>query len=219
LKASDSSVSIDQGLFMKSSIVLILAAMIAGPLYAAEAQPAFKPDLARGQAAAATCLACHTADGTRGVAANPILQAQHPEYLVKQLTEFKAGKRKNAIMQGMAAAVPEDEWRHLAAFYAAQQAKQGASTNKDTIRLGEQIYRGGIVGKQIPACSGCHSPNGAGIPAQYPRLGNQHAEYTEAQLLAFRSGLRANNAQMMTIASRMNDAEIKAVSDYLAGLH
>jgi cytochrome c553 len=204
---------------MKSSIALILAAMIAGPLFAAEAKPPFKPDLARGQAGAATCLACHTADGSRGLPANPILQAQHPEYLVKQLTEFKSGKRKNAIMQGMAAALPEAEWPHVAAFYASKVAKQGASANKDTIRLGEQIYRGGIASKQIPACAGCHSPNGAGIPAQYPRMGSQHAEYTEAQLLAFRSGLRANNAQMMTIASRMSDTEIKAVSDYLAGLH
>jgi len=204
---------------MKSPIVLILAAMIAGPLFAADAKPPFKPDLARGQAAAATCLACHTADGSRGLPANPILQAQHPEYLVKQLTEFKSGKRKNAIMQGMAAALPEAEWPHVAAFYASKVAKPGASANKDTIRLGEQIYRGGIASKQIPACAGCHSPNGAGIPAQYPRMGSQHAEYTEAQLLAFRSGLRANNAQMMTIASRMSDTEIKAVSDYLAGLH
>jgi len=204
--------------FMKSSIVLILAAMITGPLFASEAKPAFKPDLARGQAASASCQACHTADGSRGLAVNPILQAQHPEYLVKQLTEFKSGKRKNAVMQGMAAALPEDEWRHVAAFYESKRAKQGASTNKETIRLGEQIYRGGIASKQIPACSGCHSPNGAGIPSQFPRLGSQHAEYTEAQLLAFRSGLRANNAQMMTIASRMNDLEIKAVSDYLAGL-
>ncbi len=204
---------------MKSPIVLILAAMIAGPLFAAEVKPPFKPDLARGQAGAATCVACHTADGSRGLPANPILQAQHPEYTVKQLSEFKSGKRKNAIMQGMAAALPEAEWPHVAAFYASKQAKQGASTNKDTIRLGEQIYRGGIPSKQIPACSGCHLPTGAGIPAQYPRLGSQHAEYTEAQLLAFRSGLRANNAQMMTIASRMNDAEIKAVADYLAGLH
>jgi cytochrome c553 len=204
---------------MKSSIALLLAAMITGPALASEAKPAFKADLARGQAAAATCLACHTADGTRGLSANPILQAQHPEYVVKQLSEFKSGKRKNAIMSGMAAALPEDDWRHVAAFYASKQAKQGASTSKDSIRLGEQIYRGGIASKQIPACSGCHLPTGAGIPSQYPRLGSQHAEYTEAQLLAFRSGLRANNAQMMTIASRMNDAEIKAVSDYLQGLH
>jgi cytochrome c553 len=204
---------------MKSSIALLLAAMITGPALASEAKPAFKADLARGQAAAATCLACHTADGSRGLSANPILQAQHPEYTVKQLSEFKSGKRKNAIMSGMAAALPEDDWPHVAAFYASKQAKQGASASKDSIRLGEQIYRGGIASKQIPACSGCHLPTGAGIPSQYPRLGSQHAEYTEAQLLAFRSGLRANNAQMMTIASRMNDAEIKAVADYLQGLH
>ena len=86
------------------------------------------------------------------------------------------------------------------------------------MRLGEQIYRGGVAERQIPACAGCHSPTGAGIPAQYPRLGGQHAEYTESQLNAFRSGQRANNAQMMTIAGKMKDSEIKAVSDYIAGL-
>ena len=84
--------------------------------------------------------------------------------------------------------------------------------------LGEQIWRGGILAKAIPACAGCHSPNGAGIPSQYPRVGGQHADYTEAQLLGFRSGLRGNNAQMSTIAGKMNDREIKAVSDYIAGL-
>jgi cytochrome c553 len=83
---------------------------------------------------------------------------------------------------------------------------------------GEQIYRGGVLARHVPACSGCHSPNGAGIPAQYPRLGGQHADYLEAQMLAFRSGERANSAQMTAIASRMSDAEIKAVSDYIAGL-
>ena len=203
---------------MKPFLVLMFAAMTAGPLWASESAPAFKPDAAKGQVTAATCQACHTADGSRGISANPILQAQHPEYLVKQLTEFKAGKRKNAIMQGFAATLSEEDMKNVAAFYTSKQAAPGTSTNKETIRLGEQIYRGGIANKQIPACAGCHSPTGAGIPSQYPRLGGQHAEYSESQLLAFRSGLRANNAQMMTIASRMNDAEIKAVSDYLAGL-
>jgi len=203
---------------MKSPAALILLALFAGQAFAAETKPAFKPDAAKGQQLATTCLACHTADGSRGAPANPILQGQHPEYLVKQLAEFKSGKRKNAVMAGMAAALSEEDMKHIAAFYASKQAKPGFAKSKDTIALGEQIFRGGILSKAIPACSGCHSPNGAGIPAQYPRVGGQHADYTEAQLLGFRSGLRGNNAQMSTIAGKMNDREIKAVSDYIAGL-
>ena len=197
---------------------LMLAAGVTTTAAAADAKAAFKADPAKGATLAATCLACHTADGTRGLPANPILQAQHPEYIAKQLAEFKSGKRQNAIMAGMAAALSEEDMKHLAAFYGTKKPVTGAAKSKDTVGLGEQIYRGGILSKQVPACSGCHSPNGAGIPAQYPRLGGQHGEYTEAQLNAFRSGARANNGQMMTIAGKMNDREIAAVSDYIAGL-
>jgi cytochrome c553 len=203
-----------------SALLAIACSALCGPVSAATetAKAPFKADLARGQAAATSCGACHTADGSRGTPANPILQGQHPEYLVKQLTEFKSGKRKNAVMSGMAASLPEDDWKHVAAFYASKSAKPGFAKVKDSVALGEQIYRGGIISKQVPACAGCHSPNGAGIPSQYPRLAGQHGDYTEAQLTAFRSGARGNNAQMMTIAGKLNDKEIKAVSDYLAGL-
>ena len=201
------------------AIVGAIGLIGAWPAAASDPAPAaFKADLGKGQALAATCLACHTADGSRGAPANPILQGQHPEYLAKQLAEFKAGKRKNAIMMGMAATLSDDDMKHVSAFYASKKAKEGFSKDKNTIALGERIYRGGISAKAVPACAGCHSPNGAGIPAQYPRLGGQHGDYTEAQLYAFRSGLRANNAQMSTIAGKMNDGEIKAVSDYIAGL-
>jgi cytochrome c553 len=141
-----------------------------------------------------------------------------PIYLAKQLHEFKSGKRKNAIMQGMAAALSDDDIRNVAAFYASKEAKPGAAKNKATVLQGEKIWRGGIADRKIAACAGCHGPNGAGIPAQYPKIGGQHADYTEAQLLAFRSGLRANNIQMTGVAAKMNDAEIKAVADYVAGL-
>jgi cytochrome c553 len=200
------------------------AALLAGLVAAGTAQaatpaaPAFKPDLTKGQALSATCQACHTIDGSRGTPANPILQGQHPEYLVKQLQEFKAGKRKNAIMQGFAAMLSEDDMRHVSAFYASKKAPPGFAQNKATVELGEQIWRGGIVAKGVPSCAGCHSPNGAGIPAQYPRIGGQHAEYTALQLSTFSSGARANNAQMMTIAGKMSEAEMKAVADYAAGL-
>jgi cytochrome c553 len=206
---------------MKLLAALATCAVLAsGAAYAAEehAAPAAKADPAKGQATAATCMACHTADGSRGVPANPILQGQHPEYIVKQLTEFKSAKRKSAVMQGMAAPLSEDDMKNVAAFYSTKQAKPGFAKNKDTVSLGEQIYRGGIASKNVPACSGCHSPNGAGIPAQYPRLAGQHGDYTEAQLVAFRAGTRANGPMMMTIASKLSDAEIKAVSDYIAGL-
>ena len=201
--------------------ISLLLAVSASAGAAEAAKPAAKaaPDLVKGQASAAICVSCHTMDGSRGSPTYPILQGQHPEYLAKQLAEFKSGKRANAIMTGMAAALSEDDMRNVAAFYASKTAKPGFAKNAATVALGEKIYRGGIADRQIPACAGCHSPNGAGMPAQYPRLGGQHADYTEAQLVAFRDGIRKNSAQMTGVAAKMNDAEIKAVSDYIAGLH
>ncbi len=200
-----------------ASAVVLCAALVVPAVAAGAAAPA-KADLAKGQEKAAVCMACHTADGTRGSPANPILQGQHAEYLVKQLTEFKAGKRANAVMSGMAAPLTPEDMVNLAAFYNSKAPVTGAARNKDTVALGEKIYRGGIAAKQVPACAGCHNPTGAGIPAQYPRLGGQHSDYTELQLTTFRSGARGNSAPMVAIAARMSDKEIKAVSDYIAGL-
>jgi cytochrome c553 len=106
----------------------------------------------------------------------------------------------------------------VAAFYAGQALKPSVARNKDLVQLGQRIYRAGIADKGVPACAACHGPTGSGIPAQYARVGGQFAEYTEAQMVAFRSGQRHNNAQMNAIAARMSDQEIKAVSDYIAGL-
>ena len=164
------------------------------------------------------CVACHTNDGSRGTPANPILQGQHPEYLAKQLAEFKAGARENAIMRGIASTLSEADMKNVAAFYASKQAKPGTAKNKDLAALGEKIYRGGIAERAVAACTACHGPNGAGLPIQYPRLGGQHADYVEAQLVAFRGGVRKNNAVMTGVAAKLNDREIKAVSDYVAGL-
>ena len=199
-----------------SSLVLAGSAVAA---QAAETATPPPPDLAKGQAlSTSVCAACHTNDGSRGIAANPILQGQHPEYLAKQLAEFKAGKRENAIMRAMATPLSEADMRNVAAFYASKQAKPGFAKNKELASLGEKVYRGGIADRNIPACAGCHGPGGAGIPAQYPRLAGQHADYTETQLLTFRSGARHNNAVMMGVAAKLNDREIKALSDYVAGL-
>lgn len=197
----------------------LLAAALAAPAVAAEGAAPAKADPAKGQATAtAVCGACHTFDGSRGSPANPILQGQHPEYLAKQLSEFKAGKRDNAIMKGFATALSDEDMKNVAAFYAGKAAKPGFAKNKATVAIGEKIYRGGIAERKVPACSGCHGPSGAGIPSQYPRLAGQHADYTEAQLLAFRGGVRKNNAQMSGVAAGMTEADIKAVADYIAGL-
>lgn len=195
-----------------------VALSLSGLAHSAESKAA-KPDLAAGEAkATAVCAACHTADGSRGMPTYPILQGQHPEYLVKQLTEFKEGKRKNSIMSGMAAPLTPEDMRNVAAFYAAKKAKDGVAKNQALVALGEKIYRGGIAKKGVPACAGCHSPNGAGIPAQYPRLGGQHSDYTKAQLTSFRQGERTNSIQMSSIAANLSDKEIEALADYLAGL-
>jgi cytochrome c553 len=186
---------------------------------AAPAKPA-KPDLVKGEAAfaAKACASCHNADGNSAVPANPKLAQQHPEYLYKQLVEFKAGKRKNAVMQGMAATLTDDEMRDVAWFLGSKKIKPGFAKDKATVALGEKIYRGGIADRQIPACAGCHSPDGAGIPAQYPRLGGQHADYIATQLTSFRENVRMNSIQMTGVAAKLNDREIKAVADYIAGL-
>ncbi|MEO7152390.1 MAG: c-type cytochrome [Burkholderiaceae bacterium] len=203
-----------------SCLVATLSGLaVASALAAQEPAAAPKADPAKGQATAtAVCAACHSFDGSRGSPANPILQGQHGEYLVKQLIEFKSGARSNPIMKGIAAGLSEDDMRNVAAFYASKQAKPGFAKNKDYASLGEKVYRGGVADRSIPACAGCHSPSGAGIPSQYPRLAGQHADYTEAQLVAFRSAARHTSAPMMGVAAKMNDREIKAVSDYIAGL-
>ena len=207
---------------------LLLAAALATPaafVLAQDAAPkpaaakAAKPDLAKGEASfAGACAACHGADGNSGTPVNPILAQQHPQYLVKQLQEFKSGKRANAVMSGMAATLSDEDMKNVAYWLHSKTAKPGFAKDKELVALGERIYRGGIADRQVAACAGCHSPNGAGIPAQYPRLGGQHADYLSAQLTGFRDGLRKNNLQMSQVAAKLNDREIKAVSDYIAGL-
>lgn len=216
--------------FMKSVLVTLLAAssvaiVVADTAYAQNAAPAADPakgatfygsgDAARGIPA---CASCHGDSGNSTIAQNPKLAAQHEAYITKQLANFKSGDRNNAIMGPIAKGLTDDEIRNLAAFLNAQSLKPGAAKNKDTVELGKKIYRGGIAEKSVPACAGCHGPNGAGIPAQFARLGGQHQDYTVAQLTNFNNGTRNNNAMMTTIAKRLSIDEIQAVSDYVAGL-
>jgi cytochrome c553 len=178
-------------------------------------------DAAKGATTATTvCAACHAADGNSVMAANPKLAGQHPEYLAKQLANFKSGDRKNPVMTGMAAMLTDEDVANVSAYFSSQKAKGGAAKANGSGSLGEKIYKGGVAGSGVPACASCHSPNGAGIPVQFPRLAGQHAEYTVNQLKAFRAGERANDAasMMRMVAAKMTDAEVAAVADYIQGL-
>jgi len=166
------------------------------------------------------CAACHGADGNSPLPMNPSLAGQHPEYLFKQLNEFNSGSRNNAVMMGMVAGLSAEDMRNLAAYYAAQKPGETVAKDKELVAQGRKLFRGGNVANGVAACAGCHSPNGAGIPSQYPRLAGQHPEYVVAQLKAFRAGERANDANnmMRTVATRLTDKEIAAVAEYLSGL-
>lgn len=192
----------------------------------ASAQEAAKPDAAQGkQIASQVCAACHAADGNSVAPANPKLAGQIPEYLIKQLSNFKprngsAPERSNPIMNGMVANLSEADMRNVAAYYAGQPLRAAFARDKDLAALGQKIYRGGNTATGVPACAGCHGPDGSGIPSQYPRIAGQFAEYIEAQLSAFKGAARANdpNGMMRGVAARMTEKEISAVAQYAAGL-
>jgi len=176
-------------------------------------------DLAKGQASyMAVCAACHANDGNSVIPLQPKLSGQHPEYMVKQLMEFKSDKRANPIMKAFADALSEADMRNIAAWLQTQKPAENFASDQGLVFLGERIYRGGLQDRSIAACAACHGPNGAGIPAQYPHIAGQRADYTEAQLIAFRDGTRSNSIQMTQVAAKLNDREIKALADYIAGL-
>lgn len=209
---------------MIRALVLAVAAM-ALPSIAA-AQGAARPDQAKGQKIAdQICVACHASDGNSPLPANPKLAGQFPDYLRKQLANFKpAGGKKaerdNAVMAGMVANLSDADMRDLAAYYASQKLKPETAKSKDLAAQGQKLYRGGNLANGVAACAGCHGPDGAGIPSQYPRIAGQYAEYIETQMKAFKSGARANdpNGMMRGVAAKMSDPEIKAVAEYAAGL-
>lgn len=183
-------------------------------------------DAARAQQIASqVCAACHGADGNSVAATNPKIAGQIPEYLHKQLVNFKTQgdkkpMRESAIMTPMVGNLSESDIKSLAAYYASQALKPSVATDKELAALGQKIWRGGNEATGVPACAGCHGPAGAGIPAQYPRLAGQFSEYIATQLRLFRDGARANdpNGMMRGVAARMTEREIRAVSEYAAGL-
>jgi len=211
------------GMSFRSLVLLFAGALIAT---AASAQAPAKPDLGKAQQTASqVCAACHGADGNSTLVPNPVLAGQHAEYIYKQLANFKAqggkpAERPNAVMAGMVASLSEDDMRGLAVFFETQKPHSRAARDAQLAKLGQAIYRGGILSKGVAACTACHGPNGAGVPAQFPRLAGQLAEYTTAQLRAFRTGERANdpNRAMRAIAEKLSDREIAAVAEYISGL-
>lgn len=208
-----------------AGIAVAVAAIFAPGVFAQGSAQPVPVDAKRGaQIAQEVCVACHAADGNSPTPANPKLAAQHADYLVKQLNDFKVAEgaeqpqRPSAIMAGFAAMLSPEDIRNVSAHFAAQVLQPAVATDQALAETGRDIYRVGIAAKGVPACAGCHSPTGAGIPSQYPRLQGQFAEYAEAELVRFRSGERDNSDLMRTVAERLSDREIKAVAQYMAGL-
>jgi len=185
------------------------------------------PSFAQGDAAKAVpivnnvCGACHNTDGNSNNPIYPTLAGQHPEYIAKQLTDFRSGARMNATMAPNAAKLSDADIQNLAAYFSAQQPKPKQAKDAALAAEGMKIFKGGNQGSGVPACASCHGPDGAGIPVQFPRLASQQAKYVLSQLKNFRSGDRANDGgkMMQVIARKLTDQEMKAVAEYISGLH
>ncbi len=189
----------------------------------------------KGKVLSATCIACHGVDGNSPSNAFPKIAGQRQRYLFKQLKDFKSSKRKNGIMLGIVAPLSEQDMLDLSAYFAKQKPKHNAAIGDEKlIAMGRDIYRGGNIKNNIPACSACHGPKGLGInSAKFPLLSLQYASYTTEQLKAFRQyylneklsddkkPYRDNdiNKIMRQSASELSDTQIKALSQYIAGLH
>lgn len=207
---------------MRKSLVVILAALLA-----TSAAVALEGDAAAGKEKAASCGACHGADGNSPAPTFPKLAGQGERYLAKQINDIKSGVRSVPMMAGQTDNLSEQDIADISAYYASKQSSTGQA-DPALAAKGAAIYRGGIAERGIPACSGCHSPTGQGMPsAGFPALAGQHAEYTVAQLKAFRAAAdgregRSNDGEtkmMRTIAFELSDSEIEAVASFIQGLH
>ena len=214
---------------MRFALLLTAAWLVLANCPSALAQTApAKPDLAKAKQIVDTvCAACHGADGNSPTPANPTLAGQHADYLTLQLMHFKTGARSNPIMAGMAANLSPGDMTALGIYFSQQKPKSMEARDPVLVRAGQRLFRGGNLATGVPACAGCHAPTGIGIPSRYPRLSFQYADYTYAQLKAFKAGERGmdregkdvNGRVMAQVAGRMSDEEMRAVADYAAGLH
>ena len=212
-------------LLLAASAFLLPAAAATAAEEAKGANGAADPARAQ-QIVSQVCAACHGADGNSPSPANPSLAGQPADYITRQLAHFKAGIRPSPIMQPMAAPLSDADMAALGAYFAQQKPKGLAAKDPAGVKVAQRLYRGGDAQAGIPACASCHAANGGGIPKNYPRVGGQHADYTYAQLQAFKSGQRGNDKDgkdvngriMVDIASRLSDAQMKSLADYMAGL-
>jgi cytochrome c553 len=218
-------------LFIRRSQLSVIAATALALLTlattAASAQADKNPDFAKGQALAGVCAGCHGVDGVSPIPTQPNLAGMSWQYIAKQLKHFKTGQRDNAIMKGFSATLSDADMKALGVYFASMKGRPIGTKDEKLAKTAERLYRAGDATRSIPACAGCHSPTGAGIPALYPRIGGQHAEYTVAQLTAFRTGARGmatkedsnpTGKMMMVIAGKLSEAEIKALAEYTSGL-
>ncbi len=201
------------------------AATAAAPATAAPAaEAAAKPgDATAGQAKAAVCGACHGMDGNSSDAQYPKLAGQSEQYIVRQLTDFKAGKRQNPIMMGMAAPLSAQDMHDVGAYFASKTPLPGVA-DQALVEHGQALFRQGDATRGIPACMACHSIDGRGNPgAKYPQLTSQHAQYIEATLKAWHDGTTwgddAQSQIMPAIAKKLGPDDIAALSSYIEGLH
>jgi cytochrome c553 len=179
-----------------------------------------------GRSKSQVCAGCHGVDGNAAIPNYPKLAGQHASYLVKQLSDFKAGKRKDPIMSAQVVNLQPQDMEDIAAYFNSQSVKIGAASDKAKRELGERIYRGGNETKGVAACMACHGPNGAGNPpAKFPALSGQNADYVSKTMRDLRDGNRGFDDKddagktMRIIAKKMSDAEIDAVAHYISGLH
>lgn len=179
-------------------------------------------DAEAGKGKAAACGGCHGMDGNSMVPTFPKLAGQNEKYIVKQLQAFKANKgRQNEIMLGMAAGLSDQDMSDIGAYFQRQTVSSAAPADESKLSHGRELYKGGNLVTKMPACQACHGPTGAGNPGTgYAQIGGQYADYTKAQLLAFKNGDRTTDdkAMMRNIAKMMSDKEIEAVSQYIASL-
>lgn len=199
----------------KIIVSLLLALGLAGAAQAAG-------DPVAGQAKTIVCGACHGQDGNSPLPNFPKLAGQGERYLLKQMQDIKSGARPVVEMTGMLDPLSEQDMADVAAYYASQKASVGAA-DPALLERGQDLFRGGKLAEGMPACIGCHSPDGSGIAtAGYPHLSGQHAGYIAKQLAAFREGERSNDGDSMVmrdIAAKLSNKDIEALSSYIQGLH
>jgi len=212
---------------MKYALWLAAASIAMSAHFPAMAEPAAKPDLAKAkQTAEQVCAACHGVDGNSISPAYPNLAGQQAAYITLQLDHFKNGIRNNPIMAPMAAMLSPEDMHALGIYFSEQKPKPMGAKDRDVALAGQKVFRGGNTGTGLPACSACHLPSGAGVPARYPRLSGQYADYALAQLKAFKAGERGmdkagkdvNGRVMAQVAAHMSDEEMHAVTQYASGL-